>query len=386
MGGKLNIPLVKADLPDFVELAPMFEAALSSGRLTNFGRYATQFESLVSQRLGVQAVSVSSGTAALILALQALGVMPGDKVVLPSYTFTATAQAVLYLGAVPVFAEVGVDKTLCAADLAQVLATTTGIAAVVGVHVHGVVCDVAAISTAVRHAEQVSGTRIALIFDAAHAFGSERDGVKVGGFGDAEVFSLSVTKALVCGEGGLVTTRDEQLVAKLRSKRNYGVAANYNATEMGLNGKLSELHAAIGCVNITKLDGVLAQRQDKAAWYRDCLSTVVRRIGFAPVPVGVVSTWKDFNVLLDADLAPRRAEIAARLQAQGVETRAYFSPPVHLQTRFARYATRPLPVTEDLSARVLTLPFFTVITEEQMIAVVRALSVAIDGLGPSTSA
>lgn len=371
------VPLVRADLPEFSEVAPMFEEALTSGRLTNFGRYATQFESLVSARLGVQTVSVSSGTAALILALQALGVGAGAKVVLPSYTFTATAQAVLYLGAEPVFAEVRPDLTLCPDDLAQLLACTPGVAAVVGVHVHGVVCDVDAIGAVVRQAELVSGQRIAVVYDAAHAFGAERDGIKVGGFGDAEVFSLSVTKALVCGEGGLVTTRDSQLVAKLRSKRNYGVSSHYNATEMGLNGKLSELHAAIGCVNITRLDAVLAQRQAKAARYRDWLTDAVPQVSFAPLPVEVSPTWKDFNVLLHPSLAPHRAEIAASLQVQGVETRAYFSPAVHQQSRFQRYATRALPVTEDVSARVLTLPFFTSISDEQMARVVQVLARAV---------
>lgn len=376
-----KIPLVKADLPLYSEVAPMLEDIISSGRLTNFGRYAAQFEALASERLGsgCHTVSVSSGTVALTLALQALGIGRGSRVILPSYTFTATAQALLYLGAVPVFAEVKSDLTLCPDDLAFILERTPGAAAVVGVHVHGVVCDVQAISAVVREAESREGRKIALVFDAAHAFGAERDGIRVGNFADAEVFSLSVTKALVCGEGGLITTHNAGLMVKLRAMRNYGVASAYNATEMGLNGKFAELHAAIGCINITRLDSVLEQRQLKAERYRVLLAEKVPGISFSPVPASVFPTWKDFNVLLGADQAPRRMEIAASLQAQGVETRAYFSPAVHQQTHFRQYATRALPVTEDASARVLTLPFFTSISDEQMDQVAQALKSAVAG-------
>ncbi len=375
----LKIPLVKPDLPLYAEIAPMLEDAISSGRLTNFGRYSAQFEALVSERLGsgCYAVSVSSGTVALILTLQALGVGPGSEVILPSYTFTATAQALLYLGAIPVFAEVRADLTICPDDLAKILERTPSVVAVVGVHVHGVVCDIEAIAAVVRQAESKAGQKIALIFDAAHAFGAERNGIKAGNFGDAEVFSLSVTKVLVCGEGGLITTKNAALIEKLRTMRNYGVASAYNATEMGLNGKFSELHAAIGCINITRLDSVLVQRQHKAARYRALLAKQVPGISFSPLPATVFPTWKDFNIFLHADQALRRTEIVARLQVQGVETRAYFSPPVHRQTHFRRYTTRALPVTDDASARVLTLPFFTSICDEQVNQVVQALKNAV---------
>ena len=369
----MNIPLVRPDLPEFGEVEPLFRQALSSGRLTNFGPLAQQFERSIELHFGegCQAVSTSSGTVALMLALQALGVGAGDEVLIPSYTFTATAQALLYVGARPVFGEVGDDWTLDPQDAEAMLHRHPGVSAVIGVHVHGNVCKVAELESVVQAASQRSGRPIRLLFDAAHALGARRAGRAVGTFGDAEAFSLSITKALVCGEGGLVTTCQPAIASDIKVRRNYGVASAYNATEMGLNGKFAELHAAIGCANLPKLEAVLARREVLAQVYRQQLSDAIPDLGWQSVDSDVQPTWKDFNVLLPRGVAHRRAELAAWLVEHGIETRAYFSPAVHQQTFFRQFADRPLPRTEEVASRVMTLPFYTTMSDEE-VAYVRA--------------
>lgn len=368
-----RIPLVKPDLPNYDELAPAFAQILASGRLTNFGPWAQAFEQQAAARLGGQAVSMASGTTALVLTLQALGIGPGCRVALPSYTFTATAQAVAFLGARPVFVDVDDTLTLSSSALQQALHADAGINAVIAVHVHGHPCDVHRLQRVVAEAALQRGRHLPLVYDAAHAFGAAVGEQPVGSFGDAEVFSLSVTKALVCGEGGLVTTSSPDLAERLKAMRNYGVASRYDATLPGLNGKFSELHAAIGCHNLPRLDAVLATRAYKAVVYRSLLEQACE-VYFPRLAQGVSHTWKDFNVLLPPALAPQRDRIVEALKCRGVETRAYFSPAVHQQSLFSRFASAELPVTEDASARVLTLPFYTDIDEVDMGWVAKSLA------------
>src|ERR1035438_3585888 len=200
------VPLIKPDLPALEDVRAEFEEILANGRITNFGKYATGFEAETGAYLGTSTVAVSSGTAGLLFAITALGLQPGEKVIFPSLTFMATAQAVLYAGGVPVFAEVGDDLNISPADLERLLDLHPDTGAVIGVHLYGLPARVDEIKQIVDAASRKRGKRISLIYDAAHGFGASVDGKKVGGFGDAEVFSLSVTKTLVSVEGGLVST------------------------------------------------------------------------------------------------------------------------------------------------------------------------------------
>jgi dTDP-4-amino-4,6-dideoxygalactose transaminase len=180
---------------------------------------------------------------------------------------------------------------------------------------------------------------------------------------------------LVSVEGGLMSSRNHELIGRVRKMRGYGIEANYNAQWPGLNGKMSEFHAIIGLYNLRRLGQLMAERQKKARFFLD---RIRERTAFHtfPWPEGVEHTFKDFTVLVPPGAAETRDGVMASLQEQGVETRAYFHPPVHQQGWFARFADRPLPRTEDLAARVITLPFYTSITEEEMDYVAGALAVA----------
>lgn len=374
-----RVPLIKPDLPAFDQLEGPLRTILDSGRVTNFGPVSEAFEKEAAALLGTEIAAVSSDTTGLVLLLQALGIPAGARVVLPSFTFVATAQAVLYAGGVPLFAEVGEDLTLAPDDLEGLLARHRDVAAVIGVHAYGLPCRVDALQQVVSAAAARASRPIHLVYDAAHAFGSSLDGRRVGAFGAGEVFSLSVTKLLVSVEGGLVSSADADLIARIRRMRNYGLDPNYDARWPGLNGKMSELHALVGLLNLKRLDELLATRQRKARGYVDRIRS---RTGFEtpPWPEGVTHTFKDFTVLTAGKLRDRRDRVMARLEEHGVETRRYFFPPVHEQTFFRRFADRPLPRTEELSRRVITLPFFTSISDAEMDHVVDGLVAAGQGL------
>lgn len=368
-----SVPLIRPDLPRLEDVELAFREILESGRISNFGRHCQALEAAAGEYLGTQVVAVSSGTQALLFALQAAGVKPGDEVALPSFTFMATAHAVLYAGATPVFVEIRDDMNMDPADLAGVLASHAGVTAVIGVHVYGLPAPADEIAEVVSAAERRVGRRIPVIYDAAHAFGSAIGTRRVGSFGTAEVFSLSVTKALVCVEGGFVSTTDEEILRRVRKMRNYGIEGSYDAWFPGLNGKMSEFHAAVGLANLTRLDNIMATRQQKALAYR---RAVAERTSFRnlDLPDGVVHTFKDFVVLMPAGLEDRRSELMAKLKDAGIETRAYFYPPVHEQKFFTRWADRDLPLTSRLSRAVVTLPFFTTISDEEIEYVVENLA------------
>jgi dTDP-4-amino-4,6-dideoxygalactose transaminase len=370
-----QIPFIKPDLPPFESVERQFREILENGKITNFGKYVTQFEQDAAAHLGVEAVTLSSGTQAMVMALQALGIQKGQKVILPSFTFMATGQSILYAGGVPVFAEITDDLTLCPKDLAALLEKHDDVFAVIPVHMYGLPARVDEIEAVVRDASQKRGRHINVVYDAAHAFGSESHGRKVGTFGDAEVFSLSVTKVVVTVEGGLVTSRNPELIERIRKMRNYGIESNYHTFYPGMNGKMSEFHAIVGVENLKRLDELMRERQIRARAYFDRVTSAT---GFIPCawPDCVMHTFKDFSVMTPEKLEGKRDDVIAFLKERGVETRAYFYPPLHEQNFFQPYVDRRLPATETLSRRVITLPFFSSITDGEMDYVVQALAAA----------
>ena len=337
---------------------------MANGKITNFGRYVTQFEQEVSDYVGAHAVTTSSGTMGLLFTLQALGLERGAKVIVPSFTFMATAQAIVYAGGRPIYADVGEDLILDPLDLSMLLDEHPDTALVLPVHMYGLPCDVDALQRLVDERSRPDQP-IKVVYDAAHAFGSARNGVRVGANGNAEVFSLSVTKVLVSVEGGLVTSRDGALIERIRHMRNYGIESNYNAWYPGLNGKMSEFHAIVGLANLAHMEERMEKRQWLARAYTDLIHT---RTNFQVMstPPNVRHTFKDFTVLVPDRLVARRDQVIARLKELGVETRAYFYPSVHEQQLFKRFMDRALPRTESLARRVLTLPFFTRMEQTDM--------------------
>src|SRR6266849_3089982 len=262
------VPKIRLASPDVGdEELYAIKAALFSGMLTN-GPQTSAFETAFAYRHEVPyAVAFANGTVALAAIYLALGIGPGDDVIVPSMTFISSATSVLHVGARPVFAEVTDDTfNLDPADVETRLTSRTR--AILAVHYGGQPADMSELASIARQAG------VDLIEDAAQAHGASYKGRPVGGFGRAAMFSFTPTKNVTTGEGGLVTTSDEALANKLRLLRNHGQTSLYQHDLLGYNWRITELQAAMGVVQIKKLDAILARKWANATYLRCRLSDV----------------------------------------------------------------------------------------------------------------
>jgi dTDP-4-amino-4,6-dideoxygalactose transaminase len=293
----------------------------------------------------------------MMLVLQALTEGRG-RVVMPSFTFSATAHAAAWNNCTPDFVECSPETFQL--DLAHTASRLEGASALVATHIFGAPCDPRTV------VELAQAFDVPVLFDAAHALGAVAGGTPVGGFGAAEVFSLTPTKVLVAGEGGLIATNDDALADRMRIGRDYGNPGNYDTQFVGLNARMSEFHAAMALESLRKFAGSLERRRYLAALYRTYLEEIPG-IGFQEVPAGDVSTFKDFTITIDRDrFGLSRDLLAHALKAEGIDTRKYFDPPVHRQFAYRYLAPEALPTTDDVAAGVLSLPMFPDLRNEHV--------------------
>lgn len=361
-----GLPLARPRVSDKDAVLKAVDKILSSGALTN-GTHVRTLEDKAADYLGVtHCVAVASCTSGLMLVLKAMG-LSGD-VVLPSFTFAATAHAAVWNELRPVFADIDPGSlTLDPASAGHAVGIRTS--AILATHTFGTPADVAGLSDLARR----NGLR--LIFDAAHAFGSLHGQRPIGGFGDAEVFSLSPTKVLVAAEGGIIATNDDLLAERCRIGRDYGNPGDYDCVFVGLNARMSEVHAAIALASFEDLEERIERRNGLAALYRQALAGVPG-IEFPTVPEGSRSTFKDLAILVDRHTFGGGPDMVAEaLAAEGIDTRRYFAPPVHQMRAYRTLASvnGSLPVTEHVSARVLTLPLWVGMTDSDVQRVKEAI-------------
>lgn len=346
----VSIPLARPRVRAPEVVAREVLEILESGVLTN-GPHVRTFERLAADYLGVRhCVAVSSCTSGLMLVLRAAG-LTGD-VIVPSFTFAATAHAVMWNGLRPVFADVDPGTlTLDPSAVRRAIGARTS--AILATHLYGTPCDVDALG------ELAAEHGVRLFYDAAHAFGSSHGDAHVGGFGDAEVFSLSPTKVLVAGEGGVIATNDDELAERCRIGLDYGNPGDYDCSFVGLNARMSELHAAVARASLADLDERIEERNLVAGRIREGLRGVPG-ISFPQVCPGDRSTVKDLTILVDPELYGRNAdELRSFLLHMGIETKRYYSPPVHRMRAYRRAGLgASLPVTERAAERALTLPLW----------------------------
>jgi dTDP-4-amino-4,6-dideoxygalactose transaminase len=364
-----EIPLILPDLPPADQVAADYARIAASGRFSNFGPHETALREAIGRRLGVAGVATcSNATIGLVTALATLvGIGDGRRrIVLPSFTFAAAAQAVELLDFVPFF--VDVDPASLSADPARVReAIQDGpVAGLLLANPFGIG------SSSVDAWERVAtDAGVPLIIDSAAGFGSSYpDGSAVGRRGDAEVFSFHATKALAVGEGGVVTTRDAELAARLRSASNFGFDGGRESVRWGLNAKLDELHSAIGLRQLDRLDGIMAERRRVLGWYAS-------RLERHRLPANVESSSLAFLPVVLDDAVDRLAVLEG-LTAMGVEARTYYAPSLHRHPRFADSPRGPLDETEALESRVLSLPVHRGVTEQAVERIVQVLDRAID--------
>lgn len=360
-----RIRLASPDLGD--EEIDAVARVLRSGILTN-GPATAAFEAAFASRHDVRhAVAFGNGTVALASIYRCLDIGPGDEVIVPSLTFISTATSVLHVGALPVFADVdGATFNLDPADVvARVTARTK---AIVAVHYGGQPADLAELRAVADEAG------VNLIEDAAEAHGAAYQGRPVGGFGAAAMFSFTPTKNLTTGEGGMVTTDDDDLDRRLRLMRNHGQSAPYRHDTLGWNLRLTEMQAAIGTCQLAKLDAILARKAANATWLDDRLAAVEGVQPPARRP-DRTHTHMLYTVIVDAD----RDAVMADLADAGIESRLYF-PPAHHQAVFATSGIRPpdLPVTERVTAKMLSLPFHSRLGGAELEEIAGSVAGAVD--------
>jgi dTDP-4-amino-4,6-dideoxygalactose transaminase len=366
-----RVPIASPTLPNLDALLPRLREIWDSGELTN-GKTVADFESRVAPTMpGRQVVAVNSCTSGLMLALRALDIQ--GEVLLPSFTFTASAHAVVWAGCTPVFVDCDPDTLdIDVEDVARKITPRTQ--AILPVYVSGNPPALAALEDLARK------HRLRLILDAAHAMGSTYQGRPAGTFGDAEVFSLSPTKTITTCEGGIVSLRDPDIARRVKIGRNYANPGNYDCQFIGLNARMSELHALVGIESFRMLEANVAERQRLVKAYKHKLAGI-RGVRVQDVHAGNTSSQKDLSLrIVAAEFGHTRDELRAELTRHGIETRTYFAPPVHLQTAYARWRDQfagKLPVTEQVATEVLNLPLFVGLTAgdiERIVGIVAAVA------------
>jgi dTDP-4-amino-4,6-dideoxygalactose transaminase len=225
-----------------------------------------------------------------------------------------------------------------------------------------------------RLANLAVSTGATVVFDAAAAFGAAHQTRSVGGFGLAEVFSLTPTKPLVAGEGGIVATNDRSLADIVRVGRDYGNPGDYDTRFPGLSARMSEFHAAVALLSLDMIDESLARRQEIAQRYQGALADVPG-IRVQHVPHDDFSTYKDFVILVDdEEFGVTRDLLVTALRCDGIDSRNYFDPPVHRQRSYSHIEHQNLPVTDDVAKRVIALPMFTELTDDDIDRIVDVIA------------
>ncbi len=338
-------------LQDEIEAAAL--RVLRSGRYV-LGEEVEALEAGLAHELNVAHVaSCASGTDALILALRALRIGPGDEVLVPAFTFAASVEAVGLVGATPVF--VDIDPQTLTLDLEHCKTMCTQrTRAVIAVHLFGLPVDIPALRDAM-------GEDVHIIEDCAQSIGATRDGHATGSQGDVGCFSFFPSKNLgACGDGGAVSTRYAELASRLRMLRNHGSQEIYRHETLGLNSRLDELQAAILRIKIPHLAQWNQQRKQVAAHYSQRLADY-SNLQLPPAePDGRV--WHQYTFL-----SPQRDAIKQQLADDGIDSRIYYPIPLHQQKAYEQWAsTAKLPVTEQVCAQCLSLPMFPELTIEQV--------------------
>lgn len=353
-------------------------AVLRSGFLVQ-GQHVAAFESAVASRVGTaHAVAVSSGTAALHLALLALDVGPGDEVAVPCYSWPATANVVVRVGANPVFIDIEpATQNLDVRSLERAASERPRLKAVIPVYAFGSMADMPAITGfALERGLEV-------VEDAACALGATLCDRSAGAWGKLGCFSFHPRKVVTTGEGGMVTTDDDALDARLRELRNHGLSTATSSGEFidaGLNYRLTDFQGALGHSQLTRLDGFLERRRYLARRYAVLLQDLDLQLP-APTEEGA-STFQTYVVLLPRDLAASRTTLIAHLRRAGVEV-AIGTHHIPLTTYFRRrdgYCPGDFPVTDEVAARALALPMHHALTEEDQHVVAELLGHAMTEL------
>ena len=355
-----RIPIAKPLIGEAEQRA--VRETLASGQLAQGPRTAA-FETAFAGAVGVShAVAVSSGTAALVVALKAHGIGQGDEVITTPFSFIATATSIIACGAEPVFVDVDpFDLNLDAERVEEAIGECTR--AILPAHLYGHPAPASAL------ADLCADYDLALIEDAAQALGARHSGRAAGAFGTGS-FSLYPTKSVTSAEGGMITTDDGEIARRARQIRNHGQADRYRHELLGLNWRLSDVHAAIGLAQLGRLEEWLEARTRNAA----ALSGGIARLETPRVREGDTHAFNQYTVRVPAE----RERFREHLLAAGVETAVHYPLPIHRQPvmRELGYGEGSFPVAEAAAAQVVSLPVHPALSEDDVAAIITAVNAA----------
>ncbi len=331
---------------------------LKSNILTQ-GSEVNSFENSFKKFLGVDdAIAVNSGTSALVLSLLGLGIGPGDEVIVPDFTFGATANAVILAGARPVLADVDV-KTFNLSLENLITRVTPKTKAIIFVHLFGNPSNLTEILNWAREKQ------IFLIEDAAQALGATINGANVGSLGDVSCFSFYPTKTITCGEGGLVATSNPKVAENMRVLRNQGTKRQYEYEVPGYNFRMSEINAVIGNAQLEKLDRFLAARRAVASVYIDRIANVIHPVK----EIGVEHCFNQFTIRVDSTLRDR---LMQELEAKGIPSKIYYPSPL---SKFKIFESGSINVNaQRASGEVLSLPIHTKMSMKEVKFVAKSVN------------
>lgn len=362
---KRTIPIAKPVLGR--EEVEAVRNVFESGILVQGGR-TRLFEEEFAEYIGVEhAVAMANGTIALDTALKALRLGPDDEVVTSAFSFIASSNCVLYQGAKPVFADIDPRTfNIDPSDVAEKITAKTR--AIIAVHLFGQPAEMDALK------EVAEDHEIALVEDAAQAHGAEYKGWKVGGVGDIGCFSFYATKNMTTGEGGMITTNSNELERKARLLRNHGETGKYHHVILGYNYRMSEATAAVGSVQLRKLDKSNEKRRENA----DLLTRGIEKISGLTTPYvkdDVRHVFHQYVVRVEDGYSMERDKLVERLRERGVDVAVHYPTPLYGQPLYRElgYGKTVCPMAEDASKRVLSLPVHPSVTEEDITCILDLL-------------
>lgn len=377
MGCSKHLEIIMQDIPlfdlnfDEAEAEAVVETLKS--KWISMGPRVNEFEKSFAKRLNIKnAVAVNNCTAALALALQVIGIKKGDEVIVPSLTFVATANAVLQVGGVPIFADITSSKdwTLCPKSVLSKITPKTK--AIIPMHYAGYLADMKAFrSIANTHS-------LKIIEDGAHSPHANREGYTPGQLGDILCLSFFSNKNMTTGEGGMLLTQNDQLFQKAKLGRAHGITSSsyerslgqnfYEVEDWGWNFRMSDINAAIGVIQLKKLDADKISREKLVQLYRRELKGTPFEIPFENYE------GESSNYILPCLLSKRicRNKLRSYLTEKKIQTSIHY-PPVHLFKHYLTFNSNSLPITEEVGARLLTLPLFAKMSDRQVMRVCEAL-------------
>ena len=352
----LNIPVYKPFLCDLEE--KYVNECIKTNWISSKGKFISKFEESFSNYLGIKhSTSVSNGTVALHLALHTLGIGPNDEVILPTLTYVATANSVAYVGAKPVF--VDSDRDTWNINPEKIISKITkNTKAILVVHLYGNPCSMDKIM------EICEKYKLLLIEDSAESFGSTYKGRYMGNFGNISTFSFFGNKTITTGEGGMVSSSNEELVKRAAYLKSQAVSKEkeYWHDELGFNYRMTNICSAIGLAQLEKADIILQKKQRIAMWYQKFLKDC--DITFQKSEKDCVNSFWMVSILMKNE--KDRDNIREYLKAQGVETRPLFSP-IHKMGTFKSNET--FPIAESLTTKGLNLPSYPDLKEEDIFSI-----------------